>query len=327
MKGDERVLDSTTAFGARGGSRYFMNGRLMTGPDYLRGLGSLAMILIPSVLLDVFVIPGFDPVGSLITYLVLIPVQLLSMGLLLGTIYSNPGVLPRQRPYTEHYDFLNREYRSRAPEKFQDFIINCEPVRMKFCGTCGIYRPPRCSHCSVCDNCVDKFDHHCPWVGNCIGRQNYQRFFFFVLFTALLTLGSMAVCISLLIVETNVNDDGSRTKGEAFLKTLREYPLSMAILIYCTLLSWFTVGLGGYHTFLVMKGISTNEQIKGHLDKHNPYSSGPVRNLLALLKFRPMDKAFFNGNQLGSLPPLRKAFREVPADNPEPISLSKLSIN
>ena len=54
--------------------------------------------------------------------------------------------------------------------------------KIKFCSTCFIFRPPGISHCKKCNVCVEKFDHHCPWIGNCIGKNNYKFFLTFLAF-------------------------------------------------------------------------------------------------------------------------------------------------
>ncbi|RWW44908.1 hypothetical protein BHE74_00049289 [Ensete ventricosum] len=89
------------------------------------------------------------------------------------TSARDPGVVPRaSHPPEEefsydtstHSEIGGRHTPSLTFPRIKEVMVNGVPVKVKYCDTCMIYRPPRCSHCSICnnsDNRVSAFDRGC----------------------------------------------------------------------------------------------------------------------------------------------------------------------
>ncbi len=54
-----------------------------------------------------------------------------------------------------------------------------------YCLTCEIYRNISTKHCSFCNRCCKKYDHHCSVFGKCIGKRNLLIFYLFIINTAM----------------------------------------------------------------------------------------------------------------------------------------------
>jgi hypothetical protein len=50
------------------------------------------------------------------------------------------------------------------------------------CG--GRFKPPTTHHCSLCGVCRVGFDHHCPWLANCVTRERVKPFLLLLGLTA-----------------------------------------------------------------------------------------------------------------------------------------------
>jgi palmitoyltransferase ZDHHC9/14/18 len=121
--------------------------------------------------------------------------------------FREPGIIPSrqvrelgeaQRPgfKAEMAEVLEKE--AQSDSVYHKSFHLAKYAEAAWCGTCMVARPSLSTHCRQCDHCVSVWDHHCNWVGNCIGARNHRQFIGFLLSVLCMC---MCMCMCMCVCE------------------------------------------------------------------------------------------------------------------------------
>lgn len=253
-----------------GRSRVWCGGLCMTGPDYR---GTLLTLLIALAIFAAELSVSFPwlfrnrgalAIPLLVAVIVTFVITVWAAYLAATT---DPGIIPRNTSAPmSHLAFPGVRER-RVVYKGRNILV-------KWCDTCRIWRPPRTSHCATCNNCVRRFDHHCPWLGNDIGLRNYRSYFCFVSFATISEI--LVIAISVIVVHWSTQHFREEHPTEGYAASIRRalngpIAVNIVLVILAFLAMLFTGGLTGFHVYLMMNNVTTAESFK----KRNRNSAHP----------------------------------------------------
>eukprot|EP00931_Biecheleriopsis_adriatica_P103093 TRINITY_DN7797_c0_g1_i1.p1 TRINITY_DN7797_c0_g1~~TRINITY_DN7797_c0_g1_i1.p1 ORF type:complete len:749 (+),score=114.64 TRINITY_DN7797_c0_g1_i1:56-2248(+) len=150
------------------------------------------------------------------------------------------------------------------------------------CVVCRARRKMRSHHCKECGRCVDRLDHHCPWIDNCVGLGNQRAFYFFIVLL-FATIGSFYYTVVLYAFDTVFPEIAHGSFSELFhaLTSGALGPELQPILVIMTAvfdLVWlaFVGALVARHTAYMAVNVTTYEVLvrPSHVQRRFPKNRG-----------------------------------------------------
>eukprot|EP00927_Polykrikos_kofoidii_P054654 TRINITY_DN49041_c0_g1_i1.p1 TRINITY_DN49041_c0_g1~~TRINITY_DN49041_c0_g1_i1.p1 ORF type:complete len:342 (-),score=33.26 TRINITY_DN49041_c0_g1_i1:227-1252(-) len=262
-----------------GNSTLYFGGRSAVGQVWPNTTCTIACLFGLGFLYTWLVLPRYpSPVFVNCSYVL----GVLILALFLLAAFTNPGICPRGDQIPKE---LKKKLDRRGYPLPRFLRINGITVQQKFCNTCLIYRPPRSKHCIQCDNCVLRFDHHCMWLGNCVGLHNYHWFVMLLYSATIYLISILHVVLYVLSVEAD-SEYGDNAGFVDWLVLLFKHFWLTDLIIFCFVVLLGVLLLAVYHTVISSLNLTTNEHIKEYYTRDNPFDYGPVSNCIQIY-FRP----------------------------------------
>lgn len=156
------------------------------------------------------------------------------------------------------------------------------------CKTCNLIKPGRSKHCSLCDACVAKFDHHCIWINNCVGVGNHKYFLGFLFSHLVLCFygcGMGSTILYEIVVQKDLFsavfvDPVTRERHQATYLVVFQYMLAtegmvLFVSVLCCVMGLVLCGFFLWHLNLVRVCTTTNELSKWNYVKWCLKQDGP----------------------------------------------------